>query len=419
MSAQAIEVLDAPSKIVELTAVEKGLAELRADLAGVEFDVTTTVGDKAARAARARCVSIRTGADGVYETWNKPMLTKQREMRGQVATIKTAVLEIEQPIDAQIKAQEAVRAAEKAERDRIEAERVAAAQRQIDVINHFAVLAATSDAAGIQELHDKLVEIEPSLEVFGNRAGEAIQVRDKTLSTLASLHAAAVAREEAARVLAEQQEALRQAQAAQAERERVAAAALAEQERVAREAREAEDAQIAQQRQAEAAAARAQQEKEDAERAAKQKLIDDANAAMAAELQRQQEEIEAARRADQERRDAEARAVREAAEAAERERQAVIDAAAAEAAALAESERKRGEDAANEAARVQLRAAAERQRKEQAEHDSRVAADTKLRNAAPAMHRALTLWIAAEQSGDADKMQQAREARDEALAEAE
>jgi hypothetical protein len=419
MSAAAIEVLDAPSKIVELTAVEKGLAELRADLAGVQFDVTTTVGDKAARAAVARCVSIRTGADSAYEQWNKPMLAKQRDMRGQVSTIKDAVLEIEQPIKAQIKAQEAVKAAEKAERDRIEAERVAAAQRQIDVISHFAVLAATSDAAGIQELHDKLAEIEPSLEVFGNRAGEAIQARDKTLSTLAGLHAAAVAREEAARVLAEQQEQLRQAQVAQAKREQEAAAALAEQERVAREARAAEDARIAQQRQAEAAAAREKQEKEDAERAAKQKLIDDANAAKAAELQRMQDKIDSDRKADEDRRAAEAKAVQDKAEAEAAARQAVIDAEKAEAAAALEAERKRLEDEANEKARIELLAAAERQRKEQAEHATRVAADTRLRNAAPAMRLALTLWIAAEQSGDADEMQQAREARDGALAEAE
>lgn len=419
MSEAAIEVLDAPSKIVELTETEKGLIQLRAELGGVQFDVTTTAGDKAARAARQRCVSLRTGADSVYEDWNKPMLAKQRDMRARVVAIKDAVLEVERPIDAQIKAQEAVKAAEKAERDRIEAQRVAEAQAKIDAINAYPVRAATADAAGIQDLHDELSGIEPSIEVYGNRAGEAIQARDKALSTLASLHVAAVAREEAARVLAEQQEALRQAQAAQAERERVAAAALAEQERVARETREAEDARIAQQRQAEADAARAKQEKEDAERAAKQKLIDDANAAKAAELQRMQDKIDTDRKADEDRRAAEAKAAQEKADAEAAERQAVIDAEAKKAADAAEAERKRIQAEADEAARIEREAAEARQRKEEAERAARVAADTRMRNAAPAMHRALTLWIAAEQSGDADEMQQAREARDEALAEAE
>jgi IgA-specific serine endopeptidase len=408
MSAQAIEVLDAPSKIVELTAVEKGLAELRADLAGVEFDVTTTAGDKAARAARARCVSIRTGADGAYEQWNKPMLAKQREMRAQVATIKSAVLEIEQPIDAQIKAQEAVKAAEKAERDRIEAEKLAAAQGRIDAINSYAIRAATANAAGIQDLHDELAGIEPDLETFGNRAGEAIQARDKALATLVDLHRAAVTREEAARVLAEQQEQLRQAQEAQAERERVAAAALAEQERVAREAREAEAARIAQQRAA-----------EDAERAAAQKRLDEQNAAAAAELKRQQDALEAARRADQERRDAEARAKREAEEAEAAARQAAIDAENARIAAEHEAERKRVQAEADEKARIERQAAEARQRQEEAERAARIAADTKRRNASGLMHTALTLWRAAEQSGDADELQAARQLRDEALAEAE
>src|SRR6478609_8474083 len=110
MTEVADEVLDAPAAITEYNAVQKGLAELRKDLAGVQFDVTTTAGDKAARAARSRCVSIRTSADAAYEGWNKPMLAKQREMRGILASIKDEVKAVEDPIDAQIKAEEARKA---------------------------------------------------------------------------------------------------------------------------------------------------------------------------------------------------------------------------------------------------------------------------------------------------------------------
>jgi len=403
-----LEVLDAPSTIVEYSATEAALADLRQRFAGVQFDLTTTKGRDAITKGRAEVRGYRTGLEKKRKEVKAPVLELARRIDAEAERITAELLLIEEPLTAQIDADDARRAAEKAERDRLEAERVAAAQAKIDEINAYPVRAATADAAGIQDLHDELAGIEPSLEAYGNRAGEAIQARDKALTTLAGLHAAALAREEAARVLAEQQEQLRQAQAAQAERERIAQAALAEQERIAREAREAEDARIAQQRQAEADAARARQEK-----------IEEANAAAAAELKRQQDEFEARQRADQERRDAEARAVREAAEAAERERQAVIDAEAARVAAEADAERKRIQAEADEAARVEREAAEARQRKEEAERAARVAADTRMRNAAPAMHRALTLWIAAEQSGDADELQQAREARDEALTEAE
>lgn len=403
-----IEVLDAPAQVAIFDPIEAGLNVLREEAAKTIFDVTTTSGLKAAKEFKGRLVSTRTATIGAYEDWNQPILEQQRAAREKRDYILAEVKKIEEPVAAQITAQEAVKAAEKAERERIEAERLAVVQSLIDLINGYPVRAAIADAAGIQDLHDELAGIEPSLGSFGNRAGEAIQARDKALSTLASLHVAAVAREEAARVLAEQQEQLRQAQAAQAERERVAAEALAEEDRQARAKRDAEEAE-----------ARAQRQKEDAERAAQQKLIDDANAAAAAELKRKQDEFEARQKAEDDRRAAEAKAAQDKADAEAAARQAVIDAEAKKAADALEAERKRLEDEANEKARAELLAAAERQRKEQAEHDARVAADTRLRNAAPAMRRALTLWIAAEQSGDADEMRQAREARDEALAEAE
>lgn len=403
-----MEVLDAPAQVAIFDPIEAGLAVLREEAAKTVFDVTTTSGLKAAKEFKGRLVSTRTATIGAYEDWNQPILEQQRAAREKRDYILAEVKKIEEPVAAQITAQEAVKAAEKAERDRIEAERVAAAQAKIDAINAYPVRAATADAAGIQDLHDELAGIEPSLETYGSRAGEAIQARDKALATLASLHAAAVAREEAARVLAKQQAELRRQQEAQAEEQRQARAKLAEEERQAKAKRDADEA-----------AAKSQREKEDAERAAKQKLIDDANAAKAAELQRLQDEFNTRQKAEDDRRAADAKAAQDKADAEASERQAVIDAEAKKAADAAEAERKRIQAEADEAARIEREAAEARQRKEEAERAARVAADSRLRNAAPAMHRALTLWIAAEISGDADEIQQAREARDEALAEAQ
>ena len=50
----------APSAVVEYSATEAALADLRSRYQNVVFDVATTKGDKAARAARLELVTLRT-----------------------------------------------------------------------------------------------------------------------------------------------------------------------------------------------------------------------------------------------------------------------------------------------------------------------------------------------------------------------
>ncbi|MGK0556129.1 hypothetical protein [Bordetella bronchiseptica] len=327
MTEVADEVIDAPAAIIEFTAVQKGLAELRQELAGVQFDVTTTAGDKAARAARARCVGIRTSADAAYEGWNKPMLAKQREMRAILAKIKDEVKAVEEPIDAQIKAEEARKAEIKAAKEAAELARAKAIQERLDHIRDFATSAAGLSSAMIEAMRETLAEFPLTTELYEHRSGEAMQLHAEVMAKLDQMHGAALAQEqEAARLAAERAELERQ----RLEQEAAAAAARkAEDERLAKERAELEEQQ--RRLQAERDAENARQEAARAEQARK-----DAEAAAA--LKRQQEEIDrqrrefdeqqaAARRAEQERAEAEARALlekkaaaRAEAEAAERKR---------------------------------------------------------------------------------------------------
>lgn len=338
MTTVADEVLDAPAAIVEFNAVQKGLAELRQELAGVQFDVTTPAGDKAARAARARCVSIRTSADAAYEGWNKPMLAKQREMRSILVKIKDEVKAVEEPIDAQIKAEEARKAEIKAAKEAAELERQRAIQERLDHIRDFATSAAGLSSAKIEAMRETLAEFPLTTELYEHRAGEAMQLHAEVMAKLGQMHGAALAQEqEAARLAAERAELERQ----RLEQEAAAAAARkAEDERLAKERAELEEQQrrLQAERDAENArqeAARAEQARKDAEAAAALKRQqDEAAAALRAqqeEIDRQRREFEeqqaAARRAEQERAEAEARAQQEKeaaaraeAEAAERER---------------------------------------------------------------------------------------------------
>ncbi|NMU88375.1 hypothetical protein HGQ98_00535 [Achromobacter ruhlandii] len=338
MTEVAEEILDAPAAIIEFNAVQKGLAELRHELAGVQFDVTTTAGDKAARAARARCVSIRTSADAAYEGWNKPMLAKQREMRAILAKIKDEVKAVEEPIDAQIKAEEARKAEIRAAKEAAELARQQAIQSRINAIGQYPVQAAGKSAAEIAALLATVGELPITTELYEHRAGEAMALQADTTAKLEQMHSAALAQEqEAARLAAERAELERQ----RLEQEAAAAAARkAEDERLAKERAELEEQQrrLQAERDAENArqeAARAEQARKDAEAAAALKRQqDEAAAALRAqqeEIDRQRREFEeqqaAARRAEQERAEAEARAQQEKeaaaraeAEAAERER---------------------------------------------------------------------------------------------------
>ncbi|WP_343499685.1 hypothetical protein [Achromobacter denitrificans] len=310
----ATEVLDAPAALAEFNPVQKGLAELRKELAGVQFDVTTTAGDKAARAARAKCVTIRTSAKKVYETWNAPMLEKQRAMRDLVATITAEVEKIELPIDAQIKAEEARKAEIKAAKEAAELARQQAIQTRINAIGQYPVQAAGKSAADIAVLLAAVAELPITTELYEHRAGEAMQLHAEVVAKLEQMHGAALAQEqEAARLAAERAE-------------------LEEQQRRLQAEREAENAHQE--------AARAEQARKDAEAAAALKRQQDEAAAA---LRAQQDEIDRQRREFEEQQAAARRVEQEKAEAAAREQQEKEAAARAEA---EQAERARQEEAA-------------------------------------------------------------------------
>lgn len=301
------QILDAPVKLVEFGLVEAGLAELRKELAGVQFDVATTEGNKAARAARQRCVSIRTSADTAYGDWNKPMLDKQRMMRAKLTEIKNSVKEIEDPIDAQIKAEEKRKADEKAERERIEAERRAAIQSDIDDIKNMAITNVGKPSAVLAAAVEACHDIEITLERFSDRAGEAEITKQQTLAQLQQMHEAALAHESEQEKLATERAELERLRKEQEQRDAEARAIAAKQEAERQAAITKQQAEL-----------KAQQDEIDRQK----KELADAQAA--AELKEQQR-LAAIEAKAQAKRDAEAKAAKdkadaEAAEVARRER---------------------------------------------------------------------------------------------------
>lgn len=220
---------DAPgaSHIVEYDEIEANIATLRAEFAGRVFDLTTAAGDKLAREVRGKFVKLRTTLEAIRVREKAPLLARGRSLDAEAARFTKELLALEKPIDEQIKADERRRAAEAAEKARIERERIAALQKRISAIRDEPRACIGKPAQYIADTIGDVEDIKIG-EEFAEFVDDAMAARATTLEALRALHGQAVAAEETARQL----------EAERAERRRIAA------EQAAREAKDAEDRRL-------------------------------------------------------------------------------------------------------------------------------------------------------------------------------
>lgn len=289
-------IIDAPTTAVaEYSPIAAGLAAARARYADVVWDLTTTRGNEEARRARKELVSLRTGLEAKRKEIKAPLLAKAKLVDDEARRITAELLQLEEPIDELIRADERRREEERAAREAAEKARVAGIRERIAAIVAQPVKAARiRSSALLRTAIDTLAaqEIDDSFEEF---AGEARAAHAQSLDAMREMLAAIEAQEAEAARLREEREAQERAAAE-------AAARLAEQERIALEAQEAEQA-------------RARAERAEADRIAREAREAEARrlAAERAEFERQQAEARAAQ---------EAQAARLAAQQAEIELQA-------------------------------------------------------------------------------------------------
>lgn len=289
-----IELIEkAATEIAEYSKTEAGLAALRERMEGVAYDLTTTKGMTIAKADRAEVRGLRTGLEATRKAIKAPALAHCKLIDDEAKRITAALLELEEPIDQQIKAreteiEEARLAKEAAERDRING-----IKRRIDDLRIFATNASKCrTSAAIQTLIDNLAAIE--MTGFEEFEDEAKFVRKSTMEAMEvvlldkqaeeaeraqqAAAAAKLAEEQAAAAAQlkkerEELEAARKAQEAETARNR--AAAISEADRLATES----------QRQADEAAAqrKAEQDAIDAQRAKEQEELNKQRAELAAQ----------------------------------------------------------------------------------------------------------------------------------------
>jgi septal ring factor EnvC (AmiA/AmiB activator) len=240
--------------LTEFSRVEAGLAALRAKHGNTVYEVSTTAGMDAAKAARAEIREPRFALEKVRKAAKAPLLAIGRRIDAEAVRITEAILAIYTPIDDQIEAEEARKVVER------EAKRAAEVERlRLEAVERLKAeeerLAAERAAIAEQR---KQAEQAAAAE-RANLAAERAQAEAEALKARRKAEAeAAEAKREAEIELAAQRKAIAEAKE-QADREAAADRAKLKAEREAAERVAAEQAAEAKRLAAERAEIEAQE----------------------------------------------------------------------------------------------------------------------------------------------------------------
>lgn len=251
--------------IVAYTRTQAAVAELRQKYQGAKYDLTTTAGDKAARAGRLELVTLRNDLEKKRKQLKAPALEFGKKVDSEAARLTAEIVALEDPIDAQIKADEQRREAERRAKEEAEAARRKVHTDGIAKIAGYVAQATDLSAARIGAGIAFLERMDCA--GFEEFTDEACATRDRSIEALRAMQIKAQAREdEAARLEAERVEQARIA----AEQAETARQLKAQQDEIARQQAELAEAQARLQREEEARAQRLAQERAEAEAAERQ-----------------------------------------------------------------------------------------------------------------------------------------------------
>lgn len=168
----------------EFERVSAGLLDMQRRFDGVVFDVQTTAGMNEAKKARAEVRAPRYAVQKVRDASKSHLNALKRNIEERADQIIDVIDSIESPIVQQIEAEEARRAAVKAEAERLARER----GERIAAIRAAGVRAMQDvqrlTLADLQRMSDDVTAIEPSAEAFGDMATQAEAVRAFALQSI-------------------------------------------------------------------------------------------------------------------------------------------------------------------------------------------------------------------------------------------
>lgn len=296
------------------------LTEMESEVASLTPDIRTKKGRDAIAALAYSISRTKTAVDNAGKSLNE-------EHRQAILKVDSVRKKLRDGLDElRDKARQPLTEWEEAEKAR--------EKRVTDTLAALNVVARPPVGTSAKEIAASLEEVRAmdcSAELFGDRAGEVVMVRDRVIATLETAHAATKTAEDAQAELA-------RIKAEQADKERAEAEARARAEAEAAAQRRAEEERERQEADRRAAAEKAAAEaraQERAEAEARERAAEEAREAERREAARLAAEAEARRRAEVEEAEAKAKAAAEALAAKEREEakaKAQAEAEAAEAA---------------------------------------------------------------------------------------
>ena len=228
----------AVTDIAEYRPHEEQIVRLETTYAKLVVDCSTSEGLANAKEVRVDIRDVRYALANTTKTALAPYQQAVKDAQARVnqvkefgETLKDRVLAIEAPVDEAIKTEEKRVADAKAERDRVEAERVEAIRTKITRFSSVAAAYASRSAADVASVLQSVKESVILPEEYAEFEAEGTIARDNAIEQLETLHKSAVDREEAAaKLLAQQKELdeLREKQRiadenAEKERQRIAA----------------------------------------------------------------------------------------------------------------------------------------------------------------------------------------------------
>lgn len=307
-------VTEVQTAVAEFDRVAAGIAVLKDKYAGIVYEVHTSKGMEAAKDARAAVREPRYEVERVRKLAKAPITALGKQIDDRAKNITAELLEIEEPIDQQIKAEEERKERDKQAKIDAEIKRIAEIEARIDIIRNWPTQYTGKPSALVEQ--QVRVAAEYAIDdFFAENAEQAQAVLDASRAALAGILAERKAHEaEQERIKAERAE-LEALRKQQAERERLERERIAAEEKAAKEQRDAEAAKQAAelaklredheriQREAEAklAAEREAQRQEQQRVAAEQ-------AAIARKLEADRAELERQQKAERERKESEERA---------------------------------------------------------------------------------------------------------------
>ncbi len=227
--------------MTEFDKVAAGIAALEVKYKDVVYPVTTTKGMDEAKAARKEIRDARYAVQNSAKAAKSELTAISKNIGEKAEQIIAPLAALEEPIDGQIKAEEARKEAEKEAKRLAEIARVERIAKDIAGIRERAIVPAGATSEQIITMIGALAQVEITAEKFDEFLPAAQRAAEEVAATLANQLDAAVARgKEAERLAAERAELERQrkeqaaiAAAEKAERDRLAAIAAEEQRKAA------------------------------------------------------------------------------------------------------------------------------------------------------------------------------------------